>query len=222
MNTPDRTPGTAPEVVPVDFADVMDDWLNGASISQVSVPIYGKQHLVGRYQALIRERELVAETLKIDGALGSPELDKIDDEIEVLYAEWTASKSTWYLRGLGDEERNALQAETPPIPDPEPLPKGANPGQVEWHESVVADVAKQREAAREDENLRMIAKALVKIEFADGRIVESVTVDHLRRLHKQLGDVQLSKLAQGVAAATTGDPELPAPFLLRTSQTDQT
>ena len=219
MNTPDMN---GPEIVPVDFANVMDDWLGGAAIAQTSVVIYGKPSLIGRYEDLARQREVVEKSLQAEGTLSSPQLTAIDEELETLYNEWMASKSTWYLRGLTEEERDEIQKATPVTPDPEPLPKGANPGQIEWHAEALAEAAKKREEVSREENYRVIVAALVKVEFADGRTAESVTVEQMRGLHKKLGDLQLSKLARGVALATAGDLELPAPFSLRTSQTDQT
>src|SRR5690606_14927286 len=90
------------------------------------------------------------------------------------------------------------------------------------------------EAFNDALNLRYITAAVLKIEFADGRTVEAevdddgavvvpaVTVAQLTKLRKRLGETQLLSLITASQAALLVEPEIPAPFSRRTSETEGT
>ena len=113
--------------VPADFEDEFDAWIGGATISKRSVAIYAKPGLFAEYQELAREREVLEEAEQGEGSLGDDRLSVIDARMSDLYDEWLASKSTWIVRALLDEDYKAVKeglVEPTPLVapvEPEPL-----------------------------------------------------------------------------------------------------
>lgn len=124
--TPDIDLG---EAVPVDFN--LDDWLDGGSVSQRSIPIYSRPDLIADYEEWGRRYDAAEERAKdaIDEtALGeASDLEQLKAEGEEIYARWQASKADWRVRALDDEDeiqpivsRKPIHPDLPEFAEPEP------------------------------------------------------------------------------------------------------
>lgn len=217
----DKTPVSEP--VEVDFDAGFGDWLSGAGVAQVSVAVHAKPYLLAQFQDLERRAKLeqgiaAQEPSQADEAEMSPELKA---EYEALYAEWMASKSTWYLRALADKDRALINALTPHF---DSLPDDATDEQLKARREAV-------EVAQTDLNLRTIAIATVRVVFGDNKVVNMppiTTVDELKAAAEKLrpmivkvGEKAGLDLMQGVAEANSGEADIPAPKSLTPSRKGQ-
>lgn len=234
---------TASDPIPADFeGDAFDDWIGGATVSKRSVPIYGKPGLYAEYQELERERERIEEENKGGGEMAGSGLSKIDTRLAEIYDEWMASKSTWIVRALDGDETKAIEAELgegPMKPDelvkPE-LPVKHTDTQARAHtlkmrayeeaKPAYDEAVKEYEAANDEYvtqlNLRILAEAVERIDFANGRSRDSITVEQLQAMKKKLGERQVLKLIHASQLAHLAEPEIHAPFSQDSSETDQT
>lgn len=235
----------ASESIPTDFADAFDDWIGGATVAKRSLPIYGKPGLFAEYEALERELQL-AERYEEHGAefAGSP-TRTIEARMQEIHDEWMASKSTWTVRAIDGDEIEAIKAEDPPLVEPKapaapkppaPLPakRTAQDEKRFTLESQEFDKAKaEYEAAmveheplakayNEELNYRVLSHVVERVEFADGRVIDGVTVDQLRRLRGSLGEKQILALFNAAMLAAMQESEIPAPFSRTTSESGRT
>lgn len=239
-------PDTFGEPVPTDFADVFDDWIAGASIAKRSVVIYGKPGLFAEYEQIERELEVARESEKHGAELAGSDVARLEQQLEELYAEWVASKSTWVVRGVTPETLERAKAQEPAIEEPTApeapeLPKNATDQQkrahtvaMQRHAEAVAEYEAATDVYNDEINLRCIAWSTLSIEFSDGRKVEAqidddgeviapvVGVDRLRNMKRRLGEAQLLKILSAAQMATVVEPEIPAPFSRSTSESDPT
>lgn len=221
MTEQNSTPEPGP--VEVDFDDAFGDWLKGAGVAQQSVAIHSKPHLMGQFQELERRAKLeqgiaAQDASQADEADMSPALKA---EYEALYAEWMASKSTWYVRALSDKDRALINAPTPHF---DPLPDDATDDDKKARRAAV-------EKAQTDLNLRTIAVATVRIVFGDERVVHMPPVESLegllaaaeklRPMITQVGERAGLDLMEAVATATQGEADIPAPKSLTPSRNGQ-
>jgi hypothetical protein len=229
---------TESEAVPADFeGDAFDDWIGGATVSKRSVPIYGKPGLFAEWEQLERDIE-IAEAEEAGGAeLGGSKSSKLKKRREEIYHEWMDSKSDWIVRGLDEDDlkeiTDELEAEGIVEPDalkkpaePKPLPTKHTEQQGKTHtlatneyeiakaeyEAALPDHQKAVTAYADELNLRIIATAVDRIDFASGRTQDEITVEQLRKLKKTLGERQLLKLIQASQLAMFQEPEIHAPF----------
>lgn len=230
------------DITPADFSDAFDDWIATASVTKLSVPIYGKPGLAAEFQSLSRERQQISELAEGEPTLGeSSRLSEIEERAEELYAEWQASKAEWIVQDVAEVEAE-VRAEVGPQPEePEPLdepflPRAASDQQKRSHTLAVqrfhaekpAHDAKVREYERalndwyDEYAMHLIARAVVEIRFADGRTAGGVSVEQLRKMRKQLGKRQLATLNEAVRQAMLQEPVIEAPFSQSTSQPDPT
>lgn len=167
------------------------------------------------------------------------ELAALAEEGERIHAAWLASKADWRVRALDvDTEMLPIARSAPEYPDlpafTEPEPKaprdhaGGKPSatylaaHTAWQERQTAflaaqkpeqdDLNRKRETAQDEVNLRLIAAAVVSITFANGNVVEGVTVDQLRAMRTKLGGPQVKKLLDAAQLATLAEPAIPVPF----------
>jgi hypothetical protein len=234
---------TASEAIPADLeGDAFDDWIGGATVSKRSVPIYGKPGLYAEYQELERERERIVAENKAGGEMAGSGLAKVDARLAEIYDEWIESKSTWIVAALDEDQTKAIEAELgegPLKPDElvEPvLPAKHTEQQAKSHtikmqeyeaaKPAYDEAVKEYEAANAEYvtqlNLRIIAAAVERIDFANGRVQDSITVERLLSLKKILGERQLLKLINASQLALLAEPEIHAPFSSSDSQDDQT
>lgn len=239
---------TPSEPIPADFeGDAFDEWIDGATVSKRSVAIYGKPGLFAEYEQLERDLD-VAEAAESGGEeLGGSASKRIRRRLAEIYAEWMDSKSNWVVRALSEEDfediKETLKNEGVEEPDdlPEPtrpkdLPARPSEQQSKSHTLRMAEYeaakteyneaypehAKAVAAYADELNLRIIATAVDRVEFASGRVQESITVAQLRSLKSKLGERQLLSLINASQLAMYQEPEIPAPFLRTSSEDDQT
>lgn len=246
LNTPDLDAG---EAVPVDFD--LDDWIDGGSVSQRSVPIYSRPDLMADYEEWERRyKDAETRTKAGDVSLGDEdELAALEAEGEALLKQWQASKADWRVRALSIEEIEEIAGRAPTFPDlpkflePEPaLPRdhstGKAPsgawlaGKAAWtarHDAFLSEqkpeadaLAKKRAAAVDETNLESIAAAVVSIDFANGAHADGVTVAQLRKMRAKIGPNQVARLIQAATLATYAEPDLSVPFSRATSKGDRT
>lgn len=233
-------------IEPTIDGDALDEWLAGATIAKRSVPIYGKPGLIAEIQELERQAAKV-EQLEAEEALGDDEAEEIQARFDELHQEYIDSKSTWTVRALGDDdferlgvELAAAVGEKPVVPveptQPAPLPAKRTATQVGKHQAAMAEYEAKKASYDADveafekayahwiteRNLRQVVAAVVKIDFADGRSVDSIDLDRLRTLSKILGDRQILALLAAIRAAMSEEPEISAPFSRRSSQDETT
>lgn len=205
--------------VPQEFADVFDDWIAGAAITRRAVTIYGKPNLAAEYETLERDLAMLDDEDQGGELAGGPK-SKILARMAELHDEWVASKSVWTVAGVTPTRVEELRLQEPVLVEPlKPTPVAedaddeARLAYVEAHSAyLVALLAHQLEMA-----YRIVADAVVKAEFGDGRTKVGITVDQVRALGARLGDRQVRKLANAAQAADAKDVVIPAPFSRRNS-----
>lgn len=234
------------EVESVEFANELDAWIAGSTLTHRSVAIYGDGQILAEIDDLIREHEVLVADAKGEPSLGDEtqtRLREVEARLVELDQKKQESKATWVVRKLlaADFTRIEKEHPSPKAPDlpplPDELPEDATDEQkAEYADQVAAVEAAEREKADEiaayeaaaeqwveDYNLASIARAVVKIRFANGREAAGVTIDQLRVLRDRLGVSQINKLSGAVqAAAKDIEPVIPAPFSRDTSLADRT
>lgn len=240
---------TESDPVPADFeGDAFDEWIGGATVSKRSVPIYGKPGLFAEYEDLERQREKAVDEQKGGAELGGSGIVAIDERLAEIYEEWMASKSTWTVRALDEDEIKAVGATVdeaigeepvepkPEHPKPADLPKNHSDQQAKSHtikmqayeaakpahDAALKVYAEAHKAYIDELNFHLIAAAVERIEFANGRVQSEITVEQLRALKKRLGERQLMSLLNAAQLAIYVEPEIPAPFSNRDSEDDPT
>jgi hypothetical protein len=106
----------------------LDAWLNGATLMTASVDIVQRADLLGKFEAWSRKWEALPEEDEDDASLGdNPEREALAQEGEALRKQIEKSTSTWFVRALDTEERQAvLDAFPAPAGPPkftEPIPR---------------------------------------------------------------------------------------------------
>lgn len=222
--------------VPVEFdeGNAFDDWIAGGSVAKRSVVVYANPGLYAEYQHLENEYA-IAKAREADGAeLAGSESEKILGRMEALYDEWMASRANWIVQALSQSRIRECEAMEPALTEPVEPPRpilDANASEtaqrshtvkMQKFEKEYAAYVKALEAYNDELNMRCLAAATERIEFADGRTVSEISVEQIRTMRATIGDLQVTKLASAVTLSTIEEPEIPAPFSLRTSEDDQT
>ena len=223
---------------PEEFASsgALDEWIDGATVAKRSVPIYGNPGLYAEYEDL--ERKLSAAKLQAeveDESLGDAGVQEVEQQMRVLLEKFRASKATWTVRALADEDFKAIRAavdwptepkepKEPDEKDPEKarMLKAAHEVSMAAYEAELKEYEEQMAALGDQVNLEILAKAVCDITFADGRRSDGVTVEQLQRLRKKLGERQLLTLIQTSQRVTYEEPKVPAPFSPATTRDGQT
>lgn len=238
-------PITPSESVPAEFDSVFDDWIGGATISKRSVPIYGKPGLYAEYQELERRLSLLEDMGEAGAEFAGSESGQIERRMREIYDEWQASKSTWTVRALDFDEVDELKAQEPALVEPKAPEKPAAPAPLpakhdaqdskrftletqkyqaamDQYDAAMAEYEPKSKVFNLELTYRTIAATVVKVEFADGRTLDRVTVEQVRRLRETLGERQILSLSSAAQLAALQEPELPAPFSPRTSEEETT
>jgi hypothetical protein len=193
-----------------DFDTEFDAWLDGADLPQRSVVIYSKPHLFAEVQDVLRRQENLEKAIGKDASQGDNELEELAAEHQRLYDEVMASKSTWYVHALSDDQKTLVREG---IPTFERLPEDAPD----------ADKAKQLrqiEAAQVEANLRTVAVATIKIELHDKTLelpkIENAkdlerVANKLRGMVKKIGEDAVLKLMLAISEAAQNAEELDVP-----------
>ena len=213
---------------PEEFASsgALDEWIDGATVAKRSVPIYGNPGLYAEYEDL--ERKLSAAKLQSDAddeSLGDAGVQEVEQQMRDLLERFRASKATWTVRALADEDLKAIRAAvdwpTEPKKPDESDPEKANMLQAAY-DAALKEYEEQMAKLGDQVNLEILAKAVCSIEFADGRHSDGVTVEQLQRLRQKLGERQLLTLIQISQRVTYEEPKVPAPFSPATTRDGQT
>jgi len=203
-----------------DFDDAFDAWLEGADLPQRSVVIYSKPHLFAEVQDVLRRQENLEKAIGKDASQGDNELEQLAAEHQRLYDEVMASKSTWFVHALSDEDKTLVRAG---IPTFKKLPDDAP-------DADKAKLMRQIEAAQVEANLRTVAVGTVKIELHD-RTLELPKIEDakdlervankLRAMVKKIGADAVLKLIIAIGEAAENAEELDVPKSRKRSETAQ-
>lgn len=188
----------------------LDQWIETGTTANEQVVIYANRALAGEYTAL--ERRLAAledagdESIE-NGAEQAALLRKMED----LYERWQASKATWTVRALSDEEVRAVYDKHPtpkapqkPADDAPAEVKQAWQGAMEMHLRALT-------LATDERNLAYVEAAVTRVETTLGAVAV-VTIDQLRRMrNRPHGSQDLNRLIEAVNRVTQGDVEVPRP-----------
>lgn len=240
--TPETTTADAPEL---DF----DAWLDGATITQASVEILQRPDLLARYADWERRYDRAeaewADTVDERSASDPDPLAAIKAEGEALLEQMQASRATWYVRAMSDDDQKAIEAAFPLPEQPEsfkehaPKPvhaptevqgKAFLRGMEAWElrkQAFVAEHAKEFEDWRDEvkkvvdqRDAESIARCVVSVEVGGRQIADHITHEQAAVLGEKINPLQVKKIVNAIVEATTAEPEVPADFLSRTSASD--
>lgn len=203
----------------------LDEWLSTGTLARRAVPIYNDPSLAAEFDVLAqRLSELEAMTKGEESSVGeSAEITEVYEQMVAVHERWEASKATWTVRALTEDEVKAITDEHPDPEVPEVLRAKRQPGTV-WDDVQRAEgqaFIAAREEAITERNLAMIALAVVEVATSRGS-TSTVTVEQVRRLQgRPHGKQQVTRLIEAVTSATTGDIEIPRPTLPGRSDSDR-
>ena len=191
------------------FDDVFDEWIAGASLTKRSTTVFGRPDLVAEMQQIEEALDHLERESDGEESAGDPRRAELIGRATEIHETWLASKSVWTVRAIGDEDTKAV---TVIVGD---APRAKNPKQPTEAESKAA------EAHADETNLRLLSRAVVEIEFADGRKASGATYEQLVSLMGRIGKPQILRLIAEVNQATYAEPVVPAPKLRSGSATDE-
>ena len=190
--------------------DWFSDWLDAGTVAQRSVEIYGRPDLFAKFEALER-RLAVAQEVEESGdkMLGDTGVDTIEAELEELYNQYQASKTTWYIRALTSAEFDKIKDD---CGFPDDLNEDATDEEKRAHK-------KATERANTKANHEVVARSLVKVENPNNEVVkETITAAEVERLQAQLGDPQILRLVAAAMVAMTQEVSIPVPLSRKNSK----
>lgn len=191
------------------FDDVFDEWIAGASLTKRSVTVFGRPDLVAEMQQIEEALDHLERESDGEESAGDPRRAELIDRATKIHETWLASKSTWVVRAIGDEDTDAVTKITGDAP------KAKNSKAKTDEENAAA------EAHADETNLRLLSRAVVSIEFADGRTSSGATYEQLVSLMGRIGKPQMLRLIGEVNMATYAEPVVPAPKLRSGSANDE-
>lgn len=195
----------------------LDAWIVAGTTARRAVPIYNDPALAAEYDVLAQQlAEADAQTAHApeqsvtDTATTAAILAAMED----LRARWEASKATWVVRALDEDEVAEITKAHPEPPVPQILGGPAPKPGTAAHRSRIAAGEKylaKRAPIVTARNLAMIARAVVEVRTPAGS-VDHVTLEQVRALHERPhGDRQTTRLIEAVLSATSGDVDVPKP-----------
>lgn len=194
--------------------DWFNQWLSTGTVAQRSIDVYGRPDLLATYETLERRYQLAVaeEEAGAERAVGETGPETILEEMQRVHEEWQASKTTWYIRALNDEEQSEILSSLNDVPK---LAKDATDEQKDERNRTLARIGAEND-------IRTVAAALVKIENQAGDVVKtSITEDEVRALAQKLGSAQISRLAGAAVVATRADAAVPVPSSRTNSKSDR-
>lgn len=220
----------APE--PVDFDSEIDSWIAGGTVTKRSVEIYLDKAVHAEIDEILREHEVLERELAQvggDESLSDPRLADLNSRLEQLRERREASKTTWIVRALTEDDfadlrsKMDLAPEFPDLPDvPEALPEDASEEAKVEHERALAAVRSAQPALEQYErdaaewtakfNMLSVARAVDEVRHANGKVARGVTTQTLEGLRAKFGSKPLTRLMEAAAAASVEEPEIPGPF----------
>lgn len=169
------------------------EWFGNEHVPEVSVDVFTATGLVGEITALQRRIAENDTVADVDRSLGD-EMSDEEEQLAALLQEFADSRRTVYLQGLDQDARTAIR--------------------------------KAHEASGkgdQDFALRCVAASVVAMKKPGGKRQDMrLNLSTVQKLHRQLGEGQMSQLFQGYQQATSGIPTVDADFLLRRSGREST
>src|SRR5665647_481743 len=143
-------------------------WIQSGTVATRQVTIYNNPALAAEYEAL--EAEMKAAEQDIEDAAGDAPMSARDPREDIrarmadLYARWEASKSTWTVRALSDDDiDDTYEQDKGGVPSPKqpvpPLPQAGKKA-LEDHAEKVTKWAKAVHEADRERTLHIIAAAV--------------------------------------------------------------
>lgn len=215
-----------------------DAWLDGLSPATVSVDILQHPALLADYEEWQRRYSRAKANDSGEYAVGERNPVKaLEVEGEALLARIEQSRSTWYVRGLSDDDRKAIVAAFPDPPSidvfdeqPPRLAFGATPTEAQAKAySQGYDAYKARQARWVNDNrdalevygekvrtvatqrtIESIRRAVARVEQGGRTIAEALTYDQVEKLVARIGEAQAVVLTEAINRAANEVPEVPA------------
>lgn len=226
----------------------LDSWIDGATVAQVSLDVIQKPHLLGKFEDWER-RFAAAERIDsvAERSIGDPDpLAALEAEGEALRAQMRASMATIFLRALDGDDVAAIE-KAHPLPEKpamfdEPMPELVkNPTDAQAKAFAKAsefwELARDKfNAAHKDEHeawataarqvlenrgIEQLATSFAGMSIGGKIIAEGMSFDQAAKFIKKIGPVQLKRIIAEIGRVTEMEPEVPAGFLSRTSESDQ-
>lgn len=193
-----------------DNRDWFASWLDSGTVAQRSVEIYGRPDLFAQFEALERRLSVAKEVEESgDKMLGDTGVDTIEAELEELYKQYQASKTTWYMRALSSTEFDKIKDD---CGFPDDLDDEASDKAKRAH-------AKATEKANTKANREVVSRSLVKVENPKGDTVkDTITPAEVEHLQAQLGDSQILRLVAAAMVAMTQEVSIPVPLSRKNSK----
>lgn len=219
----------------------LDEWIESGTVAQRTVELHNDRAIPDRLSALEKRRRVAVAVAQQTGEASVddvPEVAEIDAEAAALYEQWEASKETWVVRALSNEEIAVLRKAHPVPEGPAPLSKKPTAAARTAHAQKTAAWVEQAERVRDESDLHYLTWALVRVETAKGsavaqgtplnidgepneQFVPAASVATLKALRARPGrQNDLTKVIEAAVDATKADVEVPAPFSRPTSRTD--
>lgn len=224
------------------------NWLNGQTAVERSVEVLQDGALSARWDDWVRRYERASREEASSGERATGEASKTQalvTEGGELLARMDASRTTWFVRGIGTEDSIAI-AEAHPFPEnpvplfdrePPQLRKGATDSQAQGF--ILADKAYWAARAEHDEGhaierekyahavslvamargYEKIARAFVRAEQNGATVIDKLTAEDAKSLNVALGDIEFQKIINAIEAASRESAPIPgdADFLSITS-----
>lgn len=220
----------------------LDEWIENGTVAQRTVELYNDRAIPDQLTVLEKRRRIAATVAEIAAAEAAitdvPEVAQIDAEMTALYEQFEASKETWVVRALSNEEIRALQKAHPAPVAPLALSKKAAAAVKTAHAQKQAEWTEAALRVRDESDLHYLTWALVRVETSHGtatalgtpldadgdlneEFVPAASVALLKALRSKPGrQNDIAKLLEAAVDATRADVEVPAPFSQRISRTD--
>ena len=223
-----------------------DAWLDGTSLTTVSVELLQTPGLLSEYEDWQRRyhRAKAARHPERSAADRDPVV-ALEAEGEALLERLEASRTTWHVRALTADDRDAIMAAFPnPTPpkgfDENPPRIGNSPTEaqakafsqgweayrererrwVDEHRPELEAYSKALAEASTQRGAEEVSRAVVRVEQGGRTIAEHITSEQALQLSGKIGDAQLNVLIEAIGRAARDVPEVPVGPLSRGSGDD--
>lgn len=173
------------DVAPADFD--LDAWIDGSKPTERSVTLVGRGDLVAEAEAVLRRYEVAKRIPKHDRGINDDTPESLEAQLEQLYAEMEASRTTWFLRALLPEQVQAAN---------DAAEKAAGEG------------------GEPEYTAHLLAAGVSRVVKPDGSVAHGITADQIIRLRDRVGPSQMLRLVETLNAAISEEPKIQAPFSL--------
>ena len=212
---------TSTENTPTDALD-FDAWLKNGTTAVRTVELHNDRAIPDQLEILDARRKVAMAVIESgeSSEADAAEVAAIDAEMDALYERWEASKETWVVRALADEEIDEITDAHPAEPMPKKPGRDAQPKTVTAYEQKMQAWAKRQKPYRLKVNCAFLELAVVRVETARG-VATGITAEQLKAMHDlpgRQGDITV--LMEAASLALKSNVEPPVPFSRRASETD--